>query len=499
PLLAISSYTGGNGLGVALGNYGYSYEYVRRAFEPLLKRNAQVIEVRRPESQLDYVVRQARQRGQAPLALSFWPLQDVHLCHAAPNVLFPFWEFPDVPGLDYQDNPRRNWVRIANHASLVLTASPFTAAALTRAGVRTPVCVVPVPVDPAYFQVREWRPGQSVALDCEAYVFTRPEPPSIGIPDPETWPGPDDLAFRVKNTLKGWARRIWVDGIKPCLPQRLRKAVVAAKDAGKRAWRDGETELPEAVRPLLLSGVVYTTILNPDDRRKNWQDILTAFLAALGNCDGATLVVKLVTSQAAAVREVLGFYYKIGLPHRCRVVFIPGHLDGQLMGRLAGASTYYVNASRAEGACLPLQDFLAAGRPALAPVHSALADYFDEQVGLVVASHPEPCPWPWDESGRLSTSWHRIVWASLRDQFAASFEMAGKRPEAYRAMAAAARRRIGEWASVKSVGPKLAAALSWAALNLASQDLAQPCAWQPSARQTAAQHPAANRGEGIAA
>jgi glycosyltransferase involved in cell wall biosynthesis len=490
PLVAVSSYTSGNGRSVGLGNYGYSYEFVRRAFEPLLQRWGEVVEVRRPESQLDYVVRQARRRGKATLALSFWPLQDVYLNHAAPNVLFPFWEFPDLPAREYQDNPRRNWARIANHASLVLTASHYTAAALKRAGVHVPICVVPVPVAPTYFYLPDWGTGRSTVLDCKAYVFSQRDPPPIGIADPDAFKGPDNASFRVRATLKAWARRIWIDVIKPCLPARLRKALVAAKDAGKRAWREGETELPAAASQLELSGVVYTTILNPDDRRKNWQDLLTAYLAALGDRVDATLIVKLATSQPAAVREVLGFYYRIGLTHRCQVAFITGHLEDEVMRQLVGASTYYANASRAEGACLPMQDFLAAGRPALAPVHTALTDYFDEKVGFVVASHPEPCPWPWDDSGRLSTSWHRIVWASLCDQFVASYKVARHETATYRELAAAARNRMSEWASAESVGPKLAAALR----------LAEPSAWQAEARGARSDNrPSADQGRGIAA
>ena len=41
-------------------------------------------------------------------------------------------------------------------------------------------------------------------------------------------------------------------------------------------------------------------------------------------------------------------------------------------------------------------NYLAAGRPGISPSHTAIADYFDSEVGLVVESHPEPWPWPQD-------------------------------------------------------------------------------------------------------
>ncbi|HEV7224489.1 MAG TPA: hypothetical protein VGN42_17405 [Pirellulales bacterium] len=445
-----------------LGAAGYSYDFVRRAFLPLLARWAEVVEIERPESQLDFALRQARRRGRQPLSLSFRPLGDVYLTRTAPNVVFPFWEFPDVPASDYKDNPRYHWVRIANRSSLILTASEFTAAALERAGVRTPIRVVPVPVQAEYFELPCWDAHRKTVLDCTAYVFTRPEVAPLRPADPEARPGADSLAFRIKTKLRAAARRVWINTVKPWLPLRLSKTVVAAKNAGRRAWREGETELPPAETRVELSGVVYATVLNPDDQRKNWQDLLSAFLLATRDRDDATLVVKLVTSHSAPVREVLGHYYQLGVPHRSKLVFITSYLSDEQMRELTLASAYYVTATRAEGACLPLQDFLAAGRPGVSPRHTAIADYFDDRMGFIVASHPEPCPWPQDDSGRLHTSWHRIVWSSLRDQIAASYEVACKQGEPYSQMSREARRKMQAWASAATVWPRLAGALALA-------------------------------------
>jgi glycosyltransferase involved in cell wall biosynthesis len=448
--------------GEHLGAAGYSYEFVLRAFRPLLARWGEVVEIERPESRLDFALRQARRRGRQSLSLSFRPLDDVYLTRTAPNVVFPFWEFPDVPASDYKDNPRYHWVRIANRSSLILTASEFTAAALERAGVRTPIRVVPVPVQAEYFELPPWDANRKTVLDCTAYVFTRPEVPPLRPADPEARPGADSLAFRIRTKLRAAARRVWIKTIKPWLPLRLSKAVVAAKNAGRQAWCEGETELPPAETQIELSGVVYTTVLNPDDKRKNWEDLLSAFLLAAKDRDDATLVVKLATSHAAPVREILAHYYKLGVPHRSKLVFITSYLSDEQMRELALASAYYITATRAEGACLPLQDFLAAGRPGVSPRHTAIADYFDDRMGFLVASHPEPCPWPQDDSGRLHTSWHRIVWSSLCDQIAASYEVACKQGDSYSQMSREARRKMQAWASAATVWPRLAGALALA-------------------------------------
>src|SRR5437588_9609924 len=79
------------------GTEHYSYYYVYRAFAPLLQRWGALHEVTQPESRLDYALRRARQAGQEPVHLSFLPLHQTYLTSEAPNVAFPFWEFPDLP------------------------------------------------------------------------------------------------------------------------------------------------------------------------------------------------------------------------------------------------------------------------------------------------------------------------------------------------------------------------------------------------------------------
>src|SRR5262249_3133162 len=138
----------------------------------------------------------------------------------------------------------------------------------------------------------------------------------------------------------------------------------------------GGVPLPHPVSAELpLSGVVWTTIFNPFDPRKNWEDLLSAYVLALRDCDHSTLVVKVATNDNLAGGASLRFfewYRKLPQPHRCKLAVVAALLSDQQMTELARASTYYVNSAHAEGACLPLQDFLAAGRPGIAPVHTAL-------------------------------------------------------------------------------------------------------------------------------
>ncbi|MEX2558560.1 MAG: hypothetical protein WD403_01540, partial [Pirellulales bacterium] len=356
-------------------------------------------------------------------------------------------------------------------------------------GVRAPVRVVPVPIQADYFELPPWDADRVTTLDCTAYVFSDHEPARLEAADPESRPGADSLRFRWAARLRGLARAAWLGGIKPLLPGRVTGALVAAKNAGLAAWRAGPMQLPPAGARLDLSGVVYTTLLNPDDRRKNWQDILSAFLLSLGDRRDATLVVKLVSRSNDAVRDVLAHYYGLGLPHRAKVAFVSGYLSDGQMRELALASTYYLNASRAEGACLPLQDFLTAGRPGIAPAHTALADYFDDGLGFVVASQSEPCGWPHDDSGRLRTSWHRIDWSSLRQCLEESYRVARERRDRYMAMASAARLRMAEWASSDVAWSRLSSALELVAADAEESGIPLVHGPHPAVATTSAREP----------
>src|SRR5205807_409078 len=90
---------------------------------------------------------------------------------------------------------------------------------------------------------------------------------------------------------------------------------------------------------------------------------------------------------------------------RCRFLVVAGRLSEEQMRRLIGVSSWYVNATKAEGCCLPLLEAMASGRPGVSPDHTAMKDYVTARAGLVFRSSAEPCALPGDPSGRLQTTW----------------------------------------------------------------------------------------------
>ena len=196
---------------------------------------------------------------------------------------------------------------------------------------------------------------------------------------------------------------------------------------------------PDRPRCVLdLDGVVYVSVLNPGDDRKNWVDILTAFCFAFRDVSDATLVLKMTHHSVAAFLGA--FHYqlqRIGAV-KCRVVLVHGFLDDAQYRQLIDVATFYVNASRCEGLCLPLMEFMSSGVPAVAPCNTAMEDYVTGDSVFIVRSSTEPGVWPHDPRNVFRTLRYRIDWSSLSAAFSQSYDVARGDAERYRRMSRAA-------------------------------------------------------------
>jgi glycosyltransferase involved in cell wall biosynthesis len=459
------------------GDDCYSYYFVLRSFLPLLNRWATVAEVSQSPEGIREAVQAARRNGQDAVHLGFLPLQYMRVVDGAANVAFPFWEFPNIPNYDVAGNPDNNWVTMAEELDLILTACEFTRESFARAGVQTPVEVVPVPIEDEYFAIPPWQRDQQAALDCPCYVLPQAGPPLRQIARQK--------AAKAAVSVRERARRVYRKGVRPFLPAAVHRRLADSSRTVVGKEPPPRLPTPEEVFPvpfqpsdrLELSGIVYTCILNPFDTRKNWRGIIHAFLLALGERADATLVVKLAVSQGMrqeALHRLFAFYRKLHVRHRARLAVIAAYLPDEQMFELARASTYYVNASHAEGACLPLQDALAAGRPAIAPAHTAMAEYVDDELAFVLPSRPVPTHWQWDPDKRQTTTWQQIEPRDLAAQFQSSYRVAQSDPARYCAMAACGRQRMHDLANIERV---------WARLSDALDSLAAPAVLRLSPAQ----------------
>jgi glycosyltransferase involved in cell wall biosynthesis len=217
-----------------------------------------------------------------------------------------------------------------------------------------------------------------------------------------------------------------------------------------------------------LEGVVYTSMFNPTDGRKNWHDIVTAFCWTFRDVEEATLLLKLVRGAAQDHRRELFLLLSRLAPFKCRVVTMDGFLEDADYDALIAASSFYVNASGCEGLCMPLMEFMSAGRPVIAPRHTAMADYIDARAAFIVASSPEHNVWPDDPRHHYTTMRERIHWDTLAAAFADSYRVAKQDPARYAEMGQNAAETMRGYCSDAVVREKLRTAMD-AALDAAQE------------------------------
>ena len=394
----------------ALGVAEYSYGFVLRAFQPLLERFGKVYVVDDPVAQVDVLYEAHLARGEATLFLSFAPPHRTVLGLRAPTVPVIAWEYATIPDEVWDEERRHDWRWVLRQTGRAITLSRLAAQAVKAAmGAEFPVVAIPAPVWDRLGALHHLplRPRDRAAeLEVDGFIF-------------------DSRAASFASGM-----------VTPPPPP--------------------EQTLPSSVS---IDGVVFTSVLSPKDGRKNWPDIVTAFLAAMSGTPEATLVLKMIGADPAPWWWEL--YDRVSrMPaFQCRVVVVNGYMDDARYAALITATDWVVNASVAEGLCLPLVEFMCADRPAISPRHTAMADYIDPSNALIVDSQEEYCGWPHDTRMGMTTVRHRIAWSSLRDSLAQAYRIATADLALHLAMGKAAGYTMQAFCSDAKVAGKLDAFL----------------------------------------
>jgi glycosyltransferase involved in cell wall biosynthesis len=202
-------------------------------------------------------------------------------------------------------------------------------------------------------------------------------------------------------------------------------------------------------------GVVYTSVLNPADGRKQWEEMVTAFCWAFRDRDDAVLILKMTNQDISSFLGLLLQRLAQLAPFQCRVIAIHGYLEGDQYDKLVEATDFVVNSSTCEGQCLPLMEFMAKGIPAIAPDHTAMADYIDRKNALVLESYARPSFWPNDPRRCYRTDSREISWESLKRAFEESYVLAMEDPTRYADMGKHAQETMLDHFSVEAITPRL--------------------------------------------
>jgi glycosyltransferase involved in cell wall biosynthesis len=427
-----------------------SGEYLRvfQALEPVLSRLGSVVRLDRPESRLAYAAARARAEGFRPIHLVLKPPPLTYFTTEVPTVLLPLWPYPTLPNRPISGDPRQDWTRLCARADLILATCNASARAFRRAGLRNPVAVVPIPVGPEPRAPGPWTPGSVATISCCHETWGGSQTAFAPLADsPPTSPRGGGRAWRIARSafrrVYPWLNPDTVDFIDRtrALARRLRRPRQLASPAGAPvASSMAARKEPSRLR---LDSITYLGFFDPHDPACDIETAASAFVSAFRARPDTTLVIALECTDAAgqALDRLRTICQRLG-PHECRIVLVTGIGRNPAREALIGASTYSVMLSRADASGLLVREALAAGRPVLAPRHSALADLVDDDVALVVRSHTEPTCWPNDPEQRLETTWERMDWGHLRERFLESARLVDHHPERYRRLSEACRARM---------------------------------------------------------
>ncbi|MFJ4193757.1 glycosyltransferase [Pseudomonas sp. NPDC089534] len=395
-LIIIHSETNRHTIAQNLGRSEYSYYFVLKEYRPVLERLGRVIEVTDPAREVDALYLECLGRGEPCVFLSFSPPHRTPVHLACPTLPVFAWEFSTIPNEPFAGEPRNDWRTVLAACGAAITHSSYTVDAVRQA------------MDPGYPIVAVPAPVWDRFAERGAQLSREP------------------LAGAVQLKIKGLvadSRRLALDAFGPVHLRRGKGIDFAA---------------PVAEQTLTLDGVVYTSVFNPGDGRKNWEDMLSAFCVTFRDTEDATLVLKLTHHDAEeALGDILHHLYK-NQPYRCRIVLIYGYLADADYERLVQATRYVVNTSYGEGQCLPLMEFMSCGKPAVAPRTTAMIDYLDAGNGFLVESTDELTSWPHDPRKAFRTLRYVTNWASVCAAYRASYEVAKHDPERYAQMSAQA-------------------------------------------------------------
>lgn len=444
-LFLIYSATDSGSIESSLGLPEYSYYFVLKEFRPFLEKLGRVQVVKSPETEVDAIYDRCVAEGEDCVFLSFSPPNKTLTTLRCPTIPVFAWEFDTLPNEVWDDNPNNDWTHVLRKLGRAITHSRHTVATIRKAmGEEFPVTSIPSPVWDRFENLRLKYPPtvnrKAVTLNVRGSILDSAQLP-LGTPqspDTELPVFRKSMRYRLGAT-KRHAIEWYRDAVRDLLPGRVANLLSqflrqANWRRQQRAQARSEAQAPQ-LQSITLDGVIYTTVLNPCDGRKNWNDMVTAFCEAFAEVPEATLVFKFTYLNSDWAFSMLSDALRRVPPFKCRVIGIHGYLEDDSYEQLIASSTYTVNSSVGEGQCLPLMEFMACGKPAIAPLHTGMLDYIDEKVAFLVRSSEEPSCWPHDPRIIFRAHKHRIDWGSLRDALLESYKVATEQPERYLEMA----------------------------------------------------------------
>ncbi len=467
--LLLSSVVGKNDINAQnMGVEHYSYAVSMNAYKPYLSSFAEVITLDNPASQVDYYYRKISEQGGSCLHLAFGQPVGIYVSRKCPTLGVIFWEFPDIPNEEIQGVLRHNWLKAISGLKGLIVHSRENLVSFRKAACDLPIGLWRTPIPDQYFNIGAWKNGQNITINAPIIEICKM---GISLNYKENAASYDDLYTKLsilhfKQALKQvWHTFVHMMGmfITRKIPERVKQftkktffnllktskaAYHSTLAANNQKLKTGSAiSVKDNLCQLEISGIVYTTLLNSNDGRKNWSNLIKGFVWAFKGKKEVTLIIKLIdTSNTVpnSIKKIKNYIENLGVYNGPKIILLAGYLNDESMRKLALATTYYINLSHAEGQCLPLNEYLAAGRPAVCPCHSSLQDFVSPEYCFIIDSYKSPTYWPHNPP-HLRTTWSEINMESYMQNLNLSYSLAIENYPKYLEMSHASRNAMIEY------------------------------------------------------
>ncbi|HET8706142.1 MAG TPA: glycosyltransferase family 1 protein, partial [Pseudomonadales bacterium] len=277
-VILIGSKIGQDAIKQSLGKPEYSYYFLLKEFLPVLHHLAQVIEVK-STSEVDALFSEYSNNGHDVVFLSVSPPQQTPLNLQCPTICLFAWEFDSLPDQEWGGDKRNNWYYVFSRiAGAIATSEEAVQLVKKLMGQNYPVVSAPAPIWDRYSRLfAVHRPTlEERVFKFDGVVFDShklglsvdglvPKAPVARAEREESETLADIPAAPVPVSV----RRI---GVKQWLAEKKQGSIQLLKQWAHEAVTPFKRK---KLQELKISGVIYSTVLNPADGRKNWIDIIT--------------------------------------------------------------------------------------------------------------------------------------------------------------------------------------------------------------------------------
>ncbi len=196
----------------------------------------------------------------------------------------------------------------------------------------------------------------------------------------------------------------------------------------------------------------FLYIFNPNDIRKNFGNLVTAFQRFIIEHPKAVLILKMTSKNGLTKLQETAFKREFpSFPNTefNNVYFISDRLSDSKLQMLMDSCQNYVSPTRAEGQNLPLCEAMLSGMVCISPDHTSMADFVTSKSNIVLSSYP----WVVDETTHKYSefwgfTWHGVSEDSILDGLRSAMVLTSEQKTA---MIAEAKNNVESFCSPESV------------------------------------------------